>query len=478
MSERNAAGHFFFVSLRGACLIAATWACLSGSSRAQSLDGDSSAASVATPTAAADNAAATQTAPGAPNSPAIPGPGSLEPGTPTTTSTGSTDVSGYSTTGNSAAPISGPGATSASSGPGGFFSPNGRIPFHITAVIGESYDDNIFVQPHKTSDELTTLSIKGELRFGDRSSTDSNFLDVYYQPSGILYAQHSSEDTLNQNVDLFYQHRFTRLTLSLEQSYVHAQSTNSAIGNLVTSDTYNTNATVDYAYSDKLDLKGSFLLNVTDFQDSSYTNSREFDGNFYFLYHLDSRLSLGLGPEFGFLDVQQTANQTYQQLLGHVLYVYSGRLTFAADGGAELREYQGTTGNTLTPVFDLTATYTPSPYTILSLSGARRDSPSYNLIGQDYVSTSISVSAIQQFYQKFSLRLSLGYENDDYQAASNNPGDTAREDNYFFVNPGVDYHPNDWLTVSAYYRYQRDDSSFSGFDFNDNQVGLTLSASY
>jgi hypothetical protein len=415
-------------------------------------------------------------APSSPNGTAIPTSGALSAGEGSFSTGGITGSTG----GESAAPITGPGATSgggatsaATTGGGG------RIPFHVTVGIGESYDDNIFIQPHKTSDYITTLNAKFELRLGDGSAVDSNLFSLYYQPTGLLYARHSKEDSLNHNVDVLFQHRFTRLVLSLEQSYARAQSTNAAFGNLVTSEVYNTIATADYSYSDKFDIRGTFTQNFTDFQNPGYTSSREWDGDLYFLYHYDPRFSFGLGPRFGFLDIQQAPNQTFQELLARANYAYSGKLNFSADAGGELREYQGgTPGDTATPVLDISANYTPTNTTLVSLVASRHYSPSYNFIGQDFISSAVDLSFSQQFLEKFNLRLTLGYENDDYGYAAPNLTGGTREDNYFFANPGVDWRPNGWLVVSAYYRYQRDDSNFDAYTFNDNQAGLSLSATY
>jgi hypothetical protein len=475
MPERYSTGMSLVQShIHRLALIAVALGCLVTRTSAQSLAADDSSSAA---TASTDQSSIGPVAPGAPNSPAISGQAQPSAASSSTTSTGPSLEGTSASAGISAAPISGPGATTPGTTGGAFH--GGPIPFHVTVSIGESYDDNIFIQPNKVSDFITSISLKAEFQYGTREGADTNFLELYYQPTGEIYEQHSKEDSLNHNVDLFYQHRFSKLTLDLEQSYVHAQSSNAAIGNLITSDVYNTIASANYAYSDKFDVRGTFTQNFTDFQNPGYTSSREWDGDLYFLYHLDDRLSIGIGPRFGFLDVQEAPNQTFQQLLGHLTYVYSDKLNFAVAGGAEYREYENDVrSNTLSPVFELSGTYRPSQFTSVTLSGARHYMPSYNFIGQDYISTNVGLSVSQQFYQKFSLGLSVGFENDDYEAAGPSNVATTREDNYFYTSPTVAWHPNDWLVVNAYYRYQRDDSSFDAYSFNDNQVGISLSATY
>jgi hypothetical protein len=355
----------------------------------------------------------------------------------------------------------------------------GRLPFHISVTLGEVYDSNIFFQPNKTSDFITQLGVRGEIKFGDQEVTDGNYLDGYYAPSGALYADHSSEDFLNQDVDLLYQHRFTRLTLSLEQSYTKTTATSFSIGNLVTSNIYTTNAKATYAYSDKVEINSSFSQVFTDYNTAYYTSSREWINDEYFLYKLDSKLSIGIGQRFGFLDFEGAPFQTYQQLLPRLKYDYSGRLTFQLAAGAEYRQYnQSGRADRFTGVFELSGTYQPFLDTTISLRGSRHYVPAYGFNDEDYLATNVSLTGRQKFLKEFYFNLGLGYENDSY--LYNGTGFTGpnREDNYYFATTGLDWDPNTWLVVSSYYKYQKDASNFSAFSFDDNQVGFSIEASY
>jgi Putative beta-barrel porin 2 len=355
----------------------------------------------------------------------------------------------------------------------------GRLPFLVSASISEVYDDNIFIQPHKTSDFITQLNVRGEYSVGDRSASDGNYLDVFYAPSGDIYARNSSQDSFNQAAGLLYQHRFSKLTLGVEQDYSKDNSTSASAGNLVTSSLYTTNAWADFDYSDKLTLLGDFTQTVTDYETTGYASSNEWSGNFHFLYHLDSKISVGLGPRFGFLDITGAPNQTYQQLLAWLTYGYSDKLSFTLSGGAEYREYQNSNpGDKLSPVFNLAGVYTPSSYTTLTLSAGRQYNPSYNFTGQNYINTNVTLTGREKFCRDFHYNLSFGYENDDYESAGAVITGNTRNDNYYFVNTGFDWNPNSWLLTSIYYKYQKDDSNFASSTFDDNQVGLSLSVSY
>lgn len=355
----------------------------------------------------------------------------------------------------------------------------GHLPFLVSVSLSEVYDDNIFIQPKKTSDEITQINLRGEYRIGDRAASDGNFLDVFYSPAFDLYANQSNQDSFNQLVGVLYQHRFSKLDLGLEQDYSKQSSTSAAAGTLVTSDIYTTTGTADYAYSDRLSLTGNVTQTVTGYEATGFSSSNEWVGNTYFLYKLDSKLSVGLGPAVGFLDIGAAPNQTFEQILGHVDYRYSRKLSFSLSAGAEDRQYQGSaTGDKISPVFTLAGTYHPFIDTTLTLSGSRSYQPSYNTPGQDYLDTNVSLTASQLFLQKFTYNLGLGYENDGYEAAGIVLTGPTRSDDYFYATTSVGWNPNKWMMTSIFYKYQKDDSNLAAATFDDNQVGLSLSLSY
>lgn len=359
------------------------------------------------------------------------------------------------------------------------FWPSGRLPFHLSAKLGEIYDDNIFIQPDKTSDFITQLTLKSEIRLGNQHVVDGNYLDAFYAPTFALYADHSSEDYIDQDVGVFYQHRFSRLTLSADQTYTKTTATSITIGNLVTSDVIATNLKADYAYSDKLDIASTVTQTFTDYDAASFTNSGEWVLDTYFLYKWDSKLSFGFGPKFGFLDFSGAPLQTYQQFLPRVIYTYSDRLTVSLDGGLEYRQYnQDNEGDLLTGIFDISATYRPFVDTTLALTGSRHYVPAYGFIGQDYLASSVGVTGRQKFLKDFSFNLGFGYENDDYLLPASGFSGVTRNDDYLYATAGLDWTPNTWLVVAGAYRYQNDSSNFQAFSFDDNQLELSIEASY
>jgi hypothetical protein len=380
-------------------------------------------------------------------------------------------------------PVSGPGAAPTSNlGDNLNSATTAALPFRITATLSETYNNNIFSTQHKTDDFITRVSATGELQLGalQRDQVqleDVNYFDAIYTPTLRIYAGHPHENGVDQDVDVIFAHRWTKLTLSLEQAYTSLQTTNASVGGLVTADTYRTEFNAIYVYSPKIDLNAEALQEFTDYDNPDYTDSKEWAGGFSALYHFDPKFALGFGPRFGYLDLHEAPAETYQQGLVRAVYDYSDKLKFKADAGVEYRQYQTyQRSSTLEPIFALAGVYQPSDSTYLSLNAARRFTPSYGLLNNDYIATSVYMGATQRVFDIYYLGLKAGYENDDYSFESG--GGMTRDDDYYYVQPTVTWRPNGWLQVEAFDRYEEDSSNFTFFSYDTNQVGVSCSATY
>ncbi len=356
---------------------------------------------------------------------------------------------------------------------------NERIPFRVTAALGEAYSDNIFAVPKKTYDYITRLSVRGEYQTGNLLNVDGNYFDFLYYPALHLYALHPHENGVDQDVDALYAHHFSRLTLSLEQIYTSIQTTNASVGGLVTADDYTTHAIAKFDYSDKLEFDASFRQEIVNYDVPGYTNSRNWGGEFYGLYHLDDKLSFGLGPRFGYLLLKDAPDEHYQQFVARVIYVPNAKLTAQAVGGVEDREYQAAgRSDTVSPIFEFMANYLPDPSTNITLNAAHHFQASYSFAGENYLVTNVNLQATQRFFRHYYVGLTAGYENDDYQYAAGATAGPDREDNFYYFQPTLSWKPNAAMFVTVFDKYEEDDSNIAIFAYDANQLGVTFSATY
>jgi hypothetical protein len=108
----------------------------------------------------------------------------------------------------------------------------------------------------------------------------------------------------------------------------------------------------------------------------------------------------------------------------------------------------------------------------LSLSANRQEVISFGDIGGDYLNTQVQVSLRQRFLENFYFLSSAGYQLDDYEQVAGQGVANNREDNYLFLNAGVEWDPQPWINVSTRYQYSQDDSTMAVNKFNDNQFDI------
>ena len=355
---------------------------------------------------------------------------------------------------------------------------NHTSPFKVALDLSETYDDNIFIQPDKTSDYITNITPGISAEFGDKTAPNSSYFFGLAQFTELLYARNTGEDASDYFLDVHYQHQFTRLILGIEQQVRRETETDIDVGNRVQSEVYATVATATYAYNDDLSLRGTVTQNIVDYDSSSYFNTAERVVDFYALYQVLPKLSLGLGPRVGFVDIQDNPDQTYEDALVDLLYQVTDKTSITLVAGPEFREYEGSDGTSVTPVLDLTAHYSPTDDTTLKLEARRRRIVSYGTMDEDYTNNEVDASARQLVFQKVYVNFSAGYDLNDYTATASGAPDPDREDNYFFVRGGLEWQATPWLDVKASYQYARDDSNVAQYSFNDNQVTVGVNCQY
>ena len=355
-----------------------------------------------------------------------------------------------------------------------------RIPFRVTATLSEVYADNIFASPQKTHDYITRLTVTGEYQLGNLLTVDGNYLDAVYSPSLHLYARFPHENGVDQDVDVLYAHHFSRLTLSLEQIYTSLQSTNASLGGLLTSDVYTTLARADFMYSQKLDLVAVFKQEVDAYDNPTYTDSTEWVGDVYALEKLDPKLSVGVGPRIGFVDIDHAPNQSFQSALGHVIYTPSDKISATVAAGAEVREFEHNKYATkVTPILEGTAIYQPTNTTKVQLDAESHRVVSHGQVGQDYTAIVVSLGLHQRIVRVIYFGIVAGYENDQYsEVAFQSMGNDTREDNFIYVQPNLSWKPNAGMALALFDKYEEDSSNVGIFTYDANQVGVSFSATY
>ncbi len=346
-------------------------------------------------------------------------------------------------------------------------------PFYYGLTIGETYDDNVFISQHKIGDFYTHITPLIDLVRGDKTAAEGNYFNVAFRPTIYLYDRESQQNRVDYYADAFYQHNWKRLTVSLEQRFEELTDPSIDVGNFFKQDIYTTQLTADYNYNDKLSFGGSETQKLSFiFNQPPITETAERITDLYARYQVASKLSLALGPRLGFVDISGAPDQTYQDLLARVSYQASERISLSFEGGGEYRQFQDAYTR-LYPVFALNASYAPFDSTLLSVGAYRQDVISYGEVGSNYMSTQVSGTIRQRFFQNYFVILSGGYDLAQYDPAGPDSGFTGRRlDHYYFASAGLEWDPREWIRVSGRVQASADESNFVGNSFNDSQLDI------
>ena len=346
-------------------------------------------------------------------------------------------------------------------------------------TFGVTYDDNILIShDNPKRDVVYNISPGALLGVGDYLVKQSNYLRLEYIPTLTLFNHYSSINSLDHFLRIEGQYAMGPLTLGSSFEYDEFSGPDRDVGGRIDRDIYTADLSATYAISDKTSIEEDVSAWFRHYR--SEIGSTEYISHTYLNYNLTPKLITGTGIAVGVLQPERGGGrQLYEQVLERLVYPSSANLTFSAKAGLEFREFS-VEGPRVTPVFGLNASYQWTPGTKFTLSGLRRVTNSAALNGQDYTATSVTAEVEQHLIGDFYLTLGAGYENDSYRHTTQ-PGTTQtatanlqREDNFYFVRPSVSYRPKDWVTISASYYYQLDDSNSPTNRFRDRQFQLQV----
>jgi hypothetical protein len=350
-----------------------------------------------------------------------------------------------------------------------------RLPVQLSVTLAGYYDDNIYVQPrgpNRVGDFVWTVAPTIAWNSAHFSGME-NSVQVAYSPGFIFYQDHPGNNTVEQAGTFVYGYHGPRSDLVVSQQYASVQNTAPDLGDLVKLQEYITTINLDYTLASKLGLTLRAQQDIIDYDDGF--DSTQWTGSAYLNYMAMPKTTFGVGALFGAADLEGP-NQTFEQLNGRVLYTPTAKLSFNATAGVEFRQTQGTGRQQVNPTFSLGLDYDPFDGTDLNLSAYRAYAYSAKYFGDDYLTTGVSGSLTQRFFQKFYATITASYENADYE---DNLGGQSSDlgYNYFSVRPELSFRPTDWCQLGIYYQYRRNVSSTVDA-FTDNQAGFQSRFTY
>src|SRR5262249_35056566 len=145
-------------------------------------------------------------------------------------------------------------------------------------------------------------------------------------------------------------------------------------------------------------------------------------------YRLVPALNLGLGLGAGYVEVDQGADMTYEQIQGRTAFRIAKKLELTIDAGVDIRQFLGEDiPDRLRPIFGVRLQYHPLEQTWISLHSGRVFSASYTP-GELVESTEVGLTIRQRFLGKLQFELEPGYRFSEYIRTTAVSSENQRED--------------------------------------------------
>lgn len=370
-------------------------------------------------------------------------------------------------------------APTASSGNGRMYEPGFRLGlFEVRPGFssGMTFSDNISAAPkgsaRRRSDIIYNISPSIDFTYEPEGDTDVARMSFGYTPSLQMFQNNTSEDNINHSFNFATGYRFSKLNIGLKQTFYSLTGGDPTSGERVERIIFDTSVYSEYQLGEKTTIELSVGLGGR--QVDSLTNFDTFtpSPSLFVNYDYTPKLKLGVGLVGTYSFVEKQADQFSIGPSVRALYDYSEKTKLFAQAGVSLRDYGTTVSNSIDGNFSVGANYEVTPLITTTLSARRSQQISNTLFGQNTINTGFSVGANYKLLQQIGVSLNLGYEFVEY-VASISTTSTQREDEYYFINPGISYSPLEFWDLSFSYLFRENNSNVSTNTFDNNQFTLS-----
>jgi hypothetical protein len=373
--------------------------------------------------------------------------------------------------------------------PGHVFNKWKFIPY---ASLQSTFDDNIFIsKKDKQSDLYFTFSPGIAVGWGAvrKDSTQSvgyfrqvdtpkveinppeqgNYVVANYSMSQSLFTDHTSQNSLDHDASLAGEWRFEKILLGARARFQTLSDADINVGGRAKRNVLSLALTSNYSLSEKTSLEVDLARTTNDYD--SGVKSTDTSAQNWLNYQVTGKISAGVGLTLGNVEVENSPNQTYEQILMRGAYNTPGKLSFSANGGLEARQIDG--NDKYNPVFTVGATYSPVDQTTIYLEAFRHTFDSVTTAGENIVTDGVTLRVRQRCFEKVYLTLSGGYESGKYEENLTSIT-TNRTDDIFYFKSSISFAYTKWANMELAYEYRNNQSTLSDSSFKQNLITLQL----
>lgn len=352
----------------------------------------------------------------------------------------------------------------------------GPVTLQVLMGYRLSYGDGLQATPGQQSKSLIQEIDPGiHFQYGSHWSLD-------YTPILRFYSSRAFRDTFDNAVNVAGGTTYEDWSFGLVQSYASSSDPIIETASQLDQQTFSTglNATRQLGSQTSLQLGANqsfrFLDKVVPGQQLS--DSKSWSTMDWLNYQFWSRFGAGLGVGFGYDNPGIGGDMTSEQFQGRISWVVVRKLTFVLTGGAEDRQFLGSGApNLISPIFSLSAQYSPFEFTTLSVGAFRAVSPSFyqNEVTE---STSISAGLHQRLFKQVFLDLAGGYSSSTYHASTLVATAAASSYNstFFSARLGTGFLKRG--SADVFYSANYNASGSSVYNNTISQIGFEISYRY
>ncbi len=278
----------------------------------------------------------------------------------------------------------------------------------------------------------------------DLGEPDSRrYFSLNYMGSLAIPPQNGGKTHLDQDLRLRATIRFSKLQIGLGISYTELSGYDRDVGSQVNRKILTTLLTSTYQLSQKTSMEWDLSFPLRIFTQG--ISSGGVTSTTFISYKYSPKTSFGIGTAFGFLEVENAATQTFEQLLVRMNYAATAKISINGTAGMEFR--QAGSQMRQMPIFAIGVTWQIKQGTSLNFGAERRTVNSASEPDSNYTSTTGTISLIQRLGKSTTLIGTIGYENAAYHSLVNGESND-RADNNWLGQIGLKYDINRHLNTT------------------------------
>lgn len=197
-------------------------------------------------------------------------------------------------------------------------------------------------------------------------------------------------------------------------------------------------------------------------------------------YNMSSKTSFL--AEYTFTNIDYQVNNANNSNGGTIALGVEGQVAPKVKGTAKAtytyrnykHDFDGYKNNADLFGYEVSLSWQPTTRNEIRLSGDRTFEETVFTNNRYFVSTGVNLYASQKLMDKFTLALTLGYDNLAYETRV---GDVKRTDDVYRIRPEVNYQFKNWLSAGVWYQYRKRDSNLSkDLEYDNNKAGIFVKA--